>query len=530
MNASNDFPVRPFGRALVGAPTGTESASFDRYSIEELGVPQDTLMENAGRSAAMILHALYPQGQVTALVGRGNNGGDALVLLRNLAAWGRRVTAVLVGERGEDEALLHGWGIRTFLDTDFQSSGSLLDGELAQADVLVDGILGTGISGPPRERQAFAINAMNRADAPVVSLDVPSGVDADTGEVHGDAVVAQVTVSFGGVKLGGLFHPGRALVGRLVGVEIGFPPVEEDTFSGTLITPGWVSRRLPRRDPDTHKNAVGAVLLVAGHSGMAGAAVLAARGALRAGVGFLRVASPPENRDILQSAVPEAVYVDASDPGALEEAMEASRAFGIGPGLGTGEEGAEILGRVLGGEGNQPVLLDADALNLLASGRGPGLKELGAVREVVLTPHPGEMARLAALDTQGVTTRRPEVALSFARETGCTVLLKGMPSLVASPRGKILVDSVGSSDLAAAGMGDVLSGVISAFLAQGSGPSEAAALGLFTSGRAGVRAGLGVSLTPEDVIEALPGALGEGGEGDTDLDFPFILFDQDPAR
>jgi hydroxyethylthiazole kinase-like uncharacterized protein yjeF len=530
VNASNDFPVRPFGRALVGAPTGTESAKFDRYSIQELGVPQSTLMENAGRSAAMILNTLYPTGQVTALVGRGNNGGDALVLLRNLAAWGRPVTAVLVGERGEDEDLLHGWGIRTFLDTDFQGSGSLLDGELAQAQVLVDGVLGTGISGPPRERQTFAIDAMNRADAPVVALDVPSGVDADTGGVPGDAVEADVTISFGGVKLGGLFHPGRALVGRLVGVEIGFPPVEEDTFPGTVVTPGWVSRRLPRRDPDTHKNAVGAVLLVAGHAGMAGAAVLAARAALRAGVGFLRVASPPENRDILQSAVPEAVYVDASDPEALAEAMEASRAFGIGPGMGTGERSAETLIRLLEGEGNQPLLLDADALNLLAAGRGPGLKALGASRDVVLTPHPGEMARLTGLGTQDLTARRPEVAMAFARETGCTLLLKGMPSLVASPQGKILVDSVGSSDLAAAGMGDVLSGVVSAFLAQGSGPAEAAALGLFTSGRAGVRTGLGVSLTPEDVIEALPGALGEGGDGTTDLNFPFILFDQDRAR
>ena len=530
MNVSKDSSIRPFGRALVGAPTGAESAAFDRYAIQELGVPQETLMENAGRSAALILQALYPQGQVTGLVGMGNNGGDALVLLRNLAAWGRPVTAILVGERDMDESLLHGWGIRTFLDTDFQGSGSLLDGELAQAQILVDGVLGTGISGSPRERQAFAINAMNRAEAPVVALDIPSGVDANTGAVPGDAVEATVTVSFGGAKLGGLLHPGRKLVGRLVAVEIGFPPVEEETFPGTLITPEWVHRRLPRRDPDTHKNAVGALLLVAGHSGMAGAAVLAARAALRAGVGFLRVASPPENRAILQGAVPEAVYVDASDADAMVEAIAASRALGVGPGLGRGEEGATILNRVLEGGGGQPLLLDADALNLISDGRGPELKALGATRDVVLTPHPGEMSRLTGLDAGDVTAHRPEVARRLAEQTGCTVLLKGMPSLVASPGGQLLVDTVGNSDLAAAGMGDVLSGVISAFLAQGNRPSEAAALGLFTSGRAGVRTGLGVSLTPEDVVEALPGALGEGGEGYTELDFPFVLFDQDPAR
>lgn len=530
MNPSNEPPVRPFGRALVGAPTGSESAAFDKYAIQELGVPQETLMENAGRSAALVLQTLYPRGQVTALVGRGNNGGDALVLLRNLAAWGRPVTAILVGDRGEDEDLLHGWGIRTFLDSDFQDSQALLDGELTGAEVIVDGVLGTGISGAPRERQARVIQAMNRVEAPVVSLDIPSGVDADTGAVPGDAVVASLTVTFGGAKLGALLHPGRARVGRLVAVEMGFPPVDEHTFQHYLVTPGWVRRRLPRRDPDTHKNAVGALLLVAGHSGMAGAAVLAARAALRSGVGFVRVASPPANREILQTAVPEAVFVDAMDPGAMAEALGASRALGLGPGLGTGEEGADILKRVLEAGDRQPTLLDADALNLLSEGKGPPLETLAETRDLVLTPHPGEMGRLTGLEAEAVTKDRPGVARRLAAEKGCTVLLKGMPSLVASPMGTILVDTVASSDLAAAGMGDVLSGAISAFLAQGSGPEEAAALGLFTSGRAAARRDLRASLTPEDVIEDLPGALREEGNGDTELKFPFILFDQDSAR
>lgn len=530
MNPSEQLPVRPYGRTLVGAPTGQESADFDRYAIQELGVPQDTLMENAGRSAAVILQRLHPRGHVTALVGTGNNGGDGLVLLRNLAAWGRPVTAILVGDRGGDEDLLHGWGIRTLNDTDFEGRGDLLDGELAGSAVLVDGVLGTGISGPARERQAFVIDAMNRSSAPVLALDVPSGVDAVTGAVPGDAVEAEVTVAFGGAKLGSLLHPARKLVGRLVVVEIGFPPVEEDTFRANLITPGWVRRRLPRRDPDTHKNAVGALLLVAGHSGMAGAAILAARAALRSGVGFVRVASPPDNRAILQEALPEAVYVDASDAGAVKEAVSSSRALGIGPGLGTGDEGREILDRVLTAAVTEPILLDADALNLVARGEAAPLQEIAREREVILTPHPGEMARLTGTSPKEVTERRPEVALELAGETGCAVLLKGAPSLVADPRDRLLVDTVGSSDLAAAGMGDVLSGVIAAFLAQGSSAVEAAALGLHTSGRAAVRAELGVSLTPEDVVEHMPAALREEGEGSTELDFPFLLFDQDPAR
>jgi NAD(P)H-hydrate epimerase len=416
------------------------------------------------------------------------------------------------------------------MDTDFQRDETLLAGELAQAEIIVDGVLGTGISGPPRERQAFVIKGMNRAEAPVLALDVPSGVDAVTGAIPGDATLAAVTVAFGGAKLGGLLHPARALAGRLVVVEIGFPPVDEETFQGTLITPGWVSRRLPRRDPDTHKNAVGALLLVAGRSGMAGAAILAGRSALRTGVGFLRIASPPENRAILQEAVPGAVYIDATDAEAMKEAVAASRALGLGPGLGTEEEGQRVLETALGLAEGQGVLLDADALNLVSMGHTSSLVDLGSTRDVVVTPHPGEMARLTGLEAKSIVTRRPEVALEFASRSECTVLLKGMPSMVATPQGRLLVDTVGNSDLAVAGMGDVLSGVISAFLAQGCPPHEAAALGLHTSGRAALRTGLGVSLTPEDVVEAMPGALTERGDGTSDLDFPFVLFDQDPAR
>ena len=149
---------------------------------------------------------------------------------------------------------------------------------------------------------------------------------------------------------------------------------------------------------------------------------------------------------------------------------------------------------------------------------------------MILTPHPGEMSRLTGIEVRDITKRRPHVALQFAQETGCTVLLKGMPSLVATPGSRLYLDTVGSSDLASAGMGDVLSGVVAAFLAQGSTPQEAASMGLYTSGRAAIRTGLGVSLTPEDVVEAMPGALQEEGDGHSELDLPFVLFDQDPAR
>ena len=517
--------VRPYGGPRVAAPTGSDSAEFDRWAIEELGVPQPVLMENAGRSAAQVLERLFPRGRVVAVVGSGNNGGDALVLLRTLAAWGRPVTAVLAGDRDGSEGLLHGREIPTLSDEELDGADG---GALAGAEVLVDGILGTGITGAPRERQAAAIRAVNRADAPVLALDIPSGVDADTGAVAGEAVDARVTVAFGWPKLGSLLQPGRSRVGRLVAVEIGFPELPEGRFAGTVVTPGWVRAHRPGRGPDAHKYEVGTLLLVAGRPGMAGAAVLAGRAALRTGVGLLRVASPPENRAILQEAVPEAIYVDATDEDALEEALGGSDAVAVGPGLGRDEAAARLLERVVAG-GETPLLLDADALTLAGEGV-VSLEEVGGGRPVVLTPHAGEMARISAFDKDAIAQDRLVAARETAEALGCVVLLKGLPSLVARPGGSFLVDAVATSDLAAGGMGDVLTGAVGAFLAQGAGPAEAAGLALHVSGRAAARRNLGAGLTPGDVVEELPHALAEEGWGVSDLSLPFVTFDQDPPR
>jgi hydroxyethylthiazole kinase-like uncharacterized protein yjeF len=266
------LPLRPYGRAHVAAPTASESAAFDRHAIDEVGVPQPVLMENAGRSAAQVLARLVPAGSVVGVVGAGNNGGDALVLLRTLAAWGRDVRAILVADRPVPEILLHGWTVPTRTDEGLGNDPERWRAALAGAAVVVDGILGTGVRGAPRERQARAIRAVNAAVAPVLAIDIPSGVDGDTGAVPGEAVHAHVTVSFGGPKLGALLHPGRAHVGRLVAVEIAFPPMEPGSASAELVTPAWAHRRLPRRGLDTHKNAVGRLVVVAGRPGMGGAA------------------------------------------------------------------------------------------------------------------------------------------------------------------------------------------------------------------------------------------------------------------
>lgn len=504
---------------------------FDRLAIQNYGIRQTTLMECAGRSAAQVLERIFPRGDVVAFIGTGNNGGDGLVLLRTLRAWGRPVSAILVGDRDDREELIHGWDVPLRSDEDLLAGGGSVPCEaVGRAEIVVDGILGTGIDGAPRSRQARAIQTINKSEGPVFALDTPSGVDGDTGRIDGDAVTAHVTVAFGWPKLGTLLQPGRAKVGRLIAVEIGFPPVEEEIFRAMAITPAWFVEALPVREPDTHKNRVGSLLLVAGQTGMAGAAVMAARGALRAGVGLLRVVSAAENRSILQGTVPEAIFVAADDQEALREAAQASRAVALGPGLGDTDEVSKLLVSVLEATGGLPTVLDADALNLAASGGGPTLEEWAVERPVLITPHLGEMQRLSKIRAGTIEMDRVSAARGLADLMGVTVLLKGLPSVVVAPDGACYVDTVGTSDLAAGGMGDVLTGVAGALLAQGVTPSRAGSLALYLTGRAALRTEMGPSLTPSDVIDEIAAVRTEQGSGETDLSLPFIVFDQDTAR
>ena len=519
-------PLRPFARAQVLAPTGAESSQLDRQAIDSLGVPQPVLMENAGRAAAQVASRLFPRGSVAGLIGAGNNGGDALVLLRTLRAWGRDVRAVLVADRPADDPLLHGWDVP--LTTDDALGDEAWSDLFGSAEVVVDGILGTGISGAPRDRQATVIDRLNAAGVPVLAIDVPSGVDAETGAVPGSAVRADVTVAFGAPKLGSLLSPARTHAGRLIAVEIGFPPWSGADVTAEVITPLWAQRRSPVREPDTHKNVVGRLTIVAGQPGMAGAAVLATQAALRAGAGLVRVCSAPENREILQASAPEAIYVDASEASAVAAALEAADAVAIGPGLGMGALAEGLVRSVVEGAA-RPTVVDADALNLAADG-GLDLRGLGSTRQVLATPHVGEMSRLLGTSKQAVKDDRVAALLQAVGRFDHVVVLKGAPSLVAGPESRVLVGSQGSSDLAVAGMGDTLTGMCGALLAQGLDALDAGAVGLYLTGRAANIAGRGPSLTPSDVIRWLPEALAERGAGWSDLDLPFVIFDADAAR
>lgn len=513
----SDRHGRLYGRDVVALLSAEQAAAHDAYARELAGIPERVLMENAGRAAAHIVHSLYPSGSVIALAGSGNNGGDALVTLRVLQSWGRDVAFIRAGTRAPDSALSHGHDLRWIERSEAEQA-------LAGAGVVLDGMLGTGSDGPPRGDIAEWIRRLASSGARVVALDQPSGVNATTGQVHDPAVRAEMTIAFGWPKIGLLLHPARACCGRLMAVEIGFPPLAE--FDAELITPLWAIRRLPSRAPDAHKSTTGRVFLLAGQYGMAGAAILAAQAAQRSGAGLVRIASIADNRTILQIAVPEATWFDAARLD--DDALAGTDALVAGPGLGTGDDARRALDRALALTEDTPTLLDADALNMLAQD-GDALRALGAARPLLITPHPGELARLVGASTSDITADPLRTANDAATRFGCTVLLKGQPSVVAQQGSPTLVAANGSSDLATAGMGDHLAGVAGAMLAAGTAPRDAAGVALHYSGQAALHARRGRALSPRDVTDALGRAFHRPGMTEPPPGMPFVTFDQ-PAR
>lgn len=507
-----------YGRLHVPLLTAEQAAAADRDARESFGIPDRVLMESAGRAAALVFEKLHPRGRVLGIAGSGHNGGDLLVMMRVLRAWGRDVTVAAAGTRAPDAALLHGDDMELLADADAEDAA-------LRADIIVDGMLGTGARGEPRGRIAEWIAAINDAGRPVFALDVPSGVDATTGAAT-NAVRAAVTVTFGWPKLGLLLHPARACCGRLIAVEIGFPDASAES-DAELITSEYVRAHLRPRDVSAHKGTAGRLLVLAGQTGMAGAAALAATAALRTGAGLLRIASAAENRVVLQTLVPEATFLDRAHLTADE--AEPMHALVAGPGLGTDESSRGALSRALDLMAGKPALLDADALNVLARDAG-ALRDVAASRPVILTPHARELSRLTGASLDDILADTPGAARAAAREFGCVVLLKGQPSIIATPDGRLLVNSVGSSDVATAGMGDQLAGTIGALLAGGYDSERAAALGLFLSGRAADLAGLGRSLTPRDVSGRLADAIADPGPPSSSLGLPFITLDQPQRR
>lgn len=522
MGAGSVGPVRVRGTAgpawggegdagLLPLPTGAEMRAREAECFGAGGLSERVVMEAAGRAAALAVARFFPDGPVAAAVGQGNNGGDAVVALRTLRAWGREVAAAPVAGAEIASGLAHGWEIPVAEDPDRTA---------AVAGVLIDGILGTGARGAPGEAEAAAIRRLNAAGRPIVALDGPSGVDLSSGAVEGEAVRARVTVTFGALKRGLLLFPGREHAGRILLAEVGFPPwsAASGSLRAALVTDRWAADRLPRRPADAHKGRAGIVAILAGGVGSGGAAIMAALGALRTGAGGARVISAPANRLALHAAVPEATFHDRD--GDLDAPFAGAAALVAGPGMGTEDHAGAVLRSALGTFGG-PVLLDADALTLLA--RDPALLTDDLRGRCVLTPHPGELARLLGTDTAAVMEDRFAAAAEAANRYGVPVLAKGTPSIVAGEGVPTLVIAAGHSGVATGGMGDTLDGIVGALLAAGAEPGTAAALGVHLAGRAAERAGRGRGLLPRDVAESLPETLLAAGGSSPASEPPFLL-------
>lgn len=481
---------------VVWLPTAAEMAELDRRATSSGAIPERALVESAGREVARLVSSAWPEGPVVALAGSGHNGADALVALRCLEAWGRPVRAVRCGSSAPEPDVLAGWDLAL-------EGPDALERALAGAAVVLDGILGTGVRGAPRAAQASVIERTNASAVPVVAVDGPSGADPTTGAVPGACVRARLTVCLGWPKLGLLRFPARALCGDLVAVEIGFPP-PDPAPGARVITAAWVRHLLPPRAPDAHKGDAGYLTLVAGQAGMAGAAALAARAAVRGGAGIVRVVSDPANRTILQSTVPEALFVGWDDAAAVEASVAWADAVALGPGLGRGDSRRELVGRVLAVRGKRPAVLDADALNLWA-GRPDELAERLEGR-ALLTPHPGELARLLERTVAEVTEDPPARAEEAAGRLGCAVLLKGAPSVLATAGEPLRVAAWAGPGFATGGVGDVLTGLCGAYAAAGASPVDAGTAALLVSRLAAEAAPEPVGHAASDLTERLPAA------------------------
>jgi NAD(P)H-hydrate epimerase len=477
---------------LVGA---AEMRDIDRAAIDGFGVPSLALMERAGRAVADAAIALAaPAGRFMVVCGAGNNGGDGYVAARLLRAAGRdaRVVALVPAERlSGDARAVREQADRSGVPID---EGLLSPIDAGAGDVVVDAIFGTGLGRPPEGAFADAIARIGSAriaGARVVAVDVPSGLSADSGQPLGSCVRADRTVTFAFLKRGLVLQPGAALAGEVTVADIGIPAdaARRIPVGCELLTEPEARVLVPARARDAHKGDAGRLLVIAGSPGKTGAAHLALTGALRGGAGLVTLAARPEVLPFALAGRPEAMSValpgtgplGRGDLAALLAVARGVDALAIGPGIPRGPETAELL-RALVQRAGKPAVLDADALNALAEDPG-ALRELGA--PVLLTPHPGEMARLCGSTIADIQADRIGVAATQARAWSATVLLKGARTVVADPDAPPTLIPTGNPGLATGGTGDVLTGLCGALLAGGFPPPSAGRVGAWVHGRAG---------------------------------------------
>ena len=528
--------------------TSAQMRTLEERSVEA-GVGLDQLMDSAGLNVAqevwMQLGHLEDR-RIVVLVGPGNNGGDGLVAARHLAEWGSAVRCYALRARDDEQwqrTLDANVPCGTVADDDnFEALDALLGG----AEVIIDALLGTGLSSAEKERPIEGDlaeiltrlgTARQRTIKPkLIAVDVPTGLDADSGRADPLTVAPDETVTFQYPKVGLYTQPGAALAGDVQTVEIGIPAGLDTDMRIELVERRDAKKLLPERRADAHKGSFGKVLVIAGSPSYPGAAILAASAAYKSGAGLVALATGRSLIPALVSAMPEVIYHPLPDDDgalgeaaaqALREVLPSYDVVVIGCGLGTAAPTQSFVRSVLrddGLDGRRAVVVDADALNALNSepgGSGDFWTQVKA--PLVLTPHPGEMARLIDADSETVQARRLELALARAAEWGSQIVLKGANTIVADPDGRASVSAIANAALATAGSGDVLAGVIGGLLAQGCGVFEASTLGVYLHGNAGERAAKAVGsagTTARDILQhvalagrALSGEEPLGGDG-----------------
>lgn len=502
--------------------TGKTMQAIDQTTISRFGIPGTRLMEAAGKSVFRYIQETFSDCKFRSVVlvaGKGNNGGDGYVIARHLLEHGWKPQVFLLA--GKDEITGDAAHNLSLLPPSILRECPTSDdfarhvAEMGDADLLVDALFGTGLTSEVTGRYAEAIDWMNRSGVPVLSVDIPSGIDSASGHVLGKAVHAETTITFGLAKVGHCTGDGPDHVGRVIVEDIGFPAELLAAAEGVeYITAEEAGRICLPRARTSHKGSNGHVLAIAGSTGKTGAAALVANSAVRAGAGLVTTAIPAGLNAIMEVKTTEAMTVPVgpsgsgafseSDAEQLLKAAAGKSVVALGPGIGWTPE-TEALLTILLPRLALPLLLDADGLNCL--GKKPSLLRALSSPAVILTPHPGEMARLAACSVAEVETDRCQTAGHFAREYGVYLLLKGAGTVIAAPDGRIAVNGSGNAGMATGGMGDLLTGVIAALIAQGYEPFAACCLGAYIHGLAGdlVAEEKGqVGLTAGDLLEKLP--------------------------
>ena len=509
--------------------TASQMRSIDEKTIDVAGIPGIVLMENAGRAIVQSIYSNFPEAsRIAILVGKGNNGGDGLVIARHLVMFDVSVIVFLFsppdgfqGDAQTNLSIVQKLGV-PMREVNSETDLNQIEESLTGVDLVVDSIFGTGLRGGIHGYIADAIRLVNKMSMPILAVDIPSGLNADGGRVEGACICADITLTIGLPKLGLLTYPGVASTGGLEIVptyEVGFP---ESIIATHNISLNWMQREdavrlLPDRIPDSYKTNYGRVFVVAGSIGMTGAAALASESVLRVGAGLVTLGIPASLNQVLEVKLTEVMTLPLpeTNQGSIALAAESeieeyigqtNSVLAIGPGLSQHVETVELVHRLVS-QHDAPMVVDADALNAIAQDLEI-LKLLDS--RSVLTPHPGEMSRLLGVPVSEIEADRVNISQKFARDHRLVLVLKGVPSIIARYDGQVWINSTGNAGMATAGIGDVLTGVIAGLIAQGIDSFEAAVLGVYVHGFAGDLVSESVGqhgMVAGDLLEYLPIAM-----------------------